>query len=384
MANYTDGISPSYNRKGIPMNLRVKEKWISLSDLSHFLMESDTLEDLAENASSYIVSILEVDYCRIILMDLDGRFYCKSEYSRSKPFHLNGTIFEPAVAEGVYTRLLDPENHIRLLLAHEHLTPIERASLGIKETEKSWIIPLKVESRGIGVLILGQEGSNGSHLLSEDSYYMVDLISDQLSNAIHRAQMNDQLESLSIETVIALSKTLETRDLHSASHSKLMASLSEQMGVQFNLSVRETRQLCWAALLHDIGKIGIEDTILKKPGPLSESEWAVIKTHPEIGAQIVRGVSGLESIAPLILTHHERYDGKGYPAGLKGDEIPLGGRILAVVDTYSTMIEGRPYQEKCTHAEALKEIIDNAGSAYDPDVVKAFISLFDGSQEKDQ
>jgi len=144
---------------------------------------------------------------------------------------------------------------------------------------------------------------------------MVDLISDQLSNAIHRAQMNDQLESLSIETVIALSKTLETRDLHSASHSKLMASLAEQMGVQFNLSVRETRELCWAALLHDIGKIGVEDTILKKPGPLSESEWAVIKTHPEIGAQIVRGVSGLESIAPLILTHHERYDGKGYPAG---------------------------------------------------------------------
>ena len=212
---------------------------------------------------------------------------------------------------------------------------------------------------------------------------MVDLISDQLSNAIHRAQMSEQLESLSIETVIALSKTLETRDLHSASHSKLMASLSEQMGVQFNLSVRETRELCWAALLHDIGKIGVEDTILKKPGPLSESEWAVMKTHPEIGAQIVRGVSGLESIAPLIMTHHERYDGKGYPAGLKGDEIPLGGRILAVVDTYSTMIEGRPYQEKRTHAEALQEIIDYSGSAYDPDVVKAFISLFDGSQEKD-
>lgn len=382
MANLMDGFMPEFKRKETAVSHKVREKWVSLSDLSHFLMGSDTLEDLAENATSLIVNILEVDYCRIILMDLNGRFYCKAEYSRTAPFHLNGTIFEPSVAEEIYTRLLDPENHIRLLLAHEHLSSLERASLGIKETEKSWIIPLKVESRGIGVLILGQQGTNGSQILSEDSYYMVDLISDQLSNAIHRAQMNDQIQSLSIETVIALSKTLETRDLHSASHSKLMASLSEQMAIRFNLSVRETRELCWAALLHDIGKIGVEDRILKKTGPLSDSEWEVMKTHPEIGAQIVRGASGLESIAPLILTHHERYDGHGYPSGLSSEEIPLGGRILAVVDSYSTMIEGRPYQEKLTQEEALQELRENAGLAYDPDVVDIFLSLFNGSNRK--
>lgn len=379
MANIIDGLMPEFKRKEAALSSRTREKWVSLSDLSHFLMGSDTLEDLAENATSYIVSILEVDYCRIILMDLNGRFYCKAEYARTAPFHLNGTIFEPSVAEGVYTRLLNPQNRIRLLLAHEHLSPLERASLGIKETEKSWIIPLKVESQGIGVLILGQQGTHGSHILSEDSYYMVDLIADQLSNAIHRAQMNDQIQSLSIETVIALTKTLETRDLHSASHSKLMASLSEQMAVQFNLSVRETRELCWAALLHDIGKIGVEDGILKKTGPLSDTEWEIMKTHPEIGAQIVKGASGLDCIAPLILTHHERYDGQGYPEGLAGAQIPLGGRILAVVDAYSTMIEGRPYQVKRTHAEALQELRENAGRAYDPDVVNIFLSLFNGN-----
>ncbi len=382
MTQFVDGIAQSYRSKGRAMPPQVKEKWVSLSDLSHFLMGSDTPEDLVENASSYIVDILEVDYCRIILMDLNGRYYCKSEYSKTAPFHLNGTILEPSVAEGIYSRLLDPDNHLRLLLAHEHLTPIEKASLGIKETEKSWIIPLKIESRGIGVLILGQKGSKGSQILSEDSYYMVDLISDQLSNAIHRAQMSDQLESLSIETVIALSKTLETRDLHSASHSKLMASLSEQMANHYQFSVRETRELCWAALLHDIGKIGVEDTILKKTGPLTEEEWEVMKMHPEIGAQIVRGVSGLESIATLVLTHHERVDGTGYPQGLSGDQIPLGGRILAVVDAYSTMTEGRPYQAKRTHAEAIQEIINNSGKAYDPDVVNLFLSLFNGNKKE--
>ena len=382
MTQFVDGIAQSYRRKGRAMPPLIKEKWVSLSDLSHFLMGSDTLEDLVENASGYIVDILEVDYCRIILMDLNGRYYCKSEYSRTEPFHLNGTIFEPSVAEGVYSRLLDPDNYLRLLLAHEHLSPLEKASLGIKETEKSWIIPLKIESRGIGVLILGQKGSNGNQILSEDSYYMVDLISDQLSNAIHRAQMSDQLESLSIETVIALSKTLETRDLHSASHSKLMASLSEQMANHYQFSVRETRELCWAALLHDIGKIGVEDTILKKAGPLTDDEWEVMKMHPEIGAQIVRGVSGLESIAPLVLTHHERVDGTGYPQGLRGDQIPLGGKILAVVDAYSTMTEGRPYQEKRSHSEAIQEILNNSGKAYDPEVVELFLSLFNGKRKE--
>jgi len=182
--------------------------------------------------------------------------------------------------------------------------------------------------------------------------------------------------------VIALSKTLETRDLHSASHSKLMASLSEQMANHYQLSVRETRELCWAALLHDIGKIGVEDTILKKTGPLTDEEWEVMKMHPEIGAQIVRGVSGLESIAPLVLTHHERVDGTGYPQGLTGDQIPLGGKILAVVDAYSTMTEGRPYQEKRTHSEAIQEILNNSGKAYDPEVVDLFLSLFNGNKKE--
>ena len=379
MTQFIDGIAQYYNRKGNILLSQATDKWAGFSDLSRFLTCSDTVEDLAERASNYIVNILDIEYCRIILMDLNGHYYCKAEFSKSAPFYAKGTKFEPSAAEVVYSKLLDPENHHRIIVVQEHLTPIERANLGIKDSEQSWIIPLRVDSRGIGVLVLGQKYSKTGKTLTEDSSYLVDMISDQLSIAIHRAQMNDQLESVSIETVIALSKTLETRDLHSASHSKLMAALSEQLAFKFNLSVRETRELCWAALLHDIGKIGIEDTILKKPRPLTEKEWKIMKTHPEIGAQIIRGVSGLENIATLINSHHERVDGKGYPQGLKGDEIPLGARILALVDTYSTMTEGRPYQEKCSHEEALKEIQENSGTAFDPDVVKVFSSLFNGN-----
>jgi len=379
MAQVIDGIARSYkhNDTGIPAH--VQEKWTGLSDLSHYLATSDNLEDLVESASRHIADILDVDLCQIILVDLNGHYRCRAVYSRSEPMVVMGEFMDPEAVEGVCNRLLDPENNARFFLAHEHLSEQERISLGIKGGDLSWIIPMRVESSGIGVLILGQSSNNEKLVLSEDSYYLVDLIADQLASAIYRTQMNDRLELLSIETVIVLSKTLETRDLHSASHSKRMAALSEQMAHQYRFSVRETRELCWAALLHDIGKIGVEDTILKKEGPLTEKEWEIMRTHPGIGAQIVGGVSGLEKIAPLINAHHERMDGKGYPQGLMGEEIPLGARILAVADSYTTMTDGRPYQKKCTHDEALQELLDNTGTAYDPEVVKIFISLFDGN-----
>ncbi len=378
MAQTIDGITRYYiqNQTGAPAN--VQEKWHGLSDLSHYLGDLDNLEELAQRASRHIAEILKVDLCQVILVDLNGHYRCSASYSRLGPVLENDSPLDPVAVERVCQKLLDPENNARLFLGQEHLSELERNSLGIKKEDISWVIPMRVETSGIGVLILGQVYTSENLILMPDSYYLVDLIADQLANAIYRAQWNDRMESLSIETVLVLSKTLETRDLHSASHSKHMAALSEQLAERFGFSVRDTRELCWAALLHDIGKIGVKDTILKKKGPLTQKEWAVMKTHPEIGAQIVSGVPGLERIAPLISAHHERMDGQGYPLGLRGDEIPLGARILAVTDAYTTMTDGRPYQKRRAHAEALQELINNSGSAYDPEVVKSFINLFDG------
>jgi HD-GYP domain-containing protein (c-di-GMP phosphodiesterase class II) len=226
-------------------------------------MGSDTMEDLVERAAKYIVDILSIDYCRIVLQEFN-KYYCKASYSRNYPYMVRGNGRESAAAEAVYSRMLSRDASVKLYLAHQHLTTQENVSLGISPGEQSWLIPLRADTLQIGVLILGQKPGSDGELLDESSYYLVDLIADQLSNAFLRKQLNNRLESLSIETVLALSKTLETRDSHSVQHSKRMAVMSEQIAAQYNFSVRETRELCWAALLHDIGKIGVEDMILRK------------------------------------------------------------------------------------------------------------------------
>lgn len=380
MSQYIDSISHQYTTGERTVPSRTREKWTGLSDLSHFLMGSDTMEELAESAAKYIVDILSIDYCRIVLQEY-SKYYCKASYSRTFPYMVHGNYRESAAAEDVYSRMLSKDASAKLYLAHQHLTTQENASLGISPGEQSWLIPLRADSFQIGVLILGQKPESDGELLDESSYFLVDLIADQLSNAFIRTQLSNRLESLSIETVLALSKTLETRDSHTIEHSKRMAVMAEQIATQYKFSVRETRELCWAALLHDIGKIGVEDMILHKPGPLDDDEWKIMKTHPEIGAQIVRGISGLENLAPLILSHHERMDGRGYPLGLKRDEIPLGARILAVVDSYTAMTEGRPYRKARTHTEAIIEIKKCSGEMYDPEVVDIFMDLFETEDE---
>jgi HD-GYP domain-containing protein (c-di-GMP phosphodiesterase class II) len=133
------------------------------------------------------------------------------------------------------------------------------------------------------------------------------------------------------------------------------------------------RQIEKAAILHDIGKIGVADAVLAKPGPLDDSEWVEMKRHPELGHQIINEIDFLRDAAEIVYAHHEHYDGHGYPRGLKGEEIPLGARIFAVVDAYEAMTSHRPYRKALPHRKAIEEIVRNANSQFDPEVVRAFL-----------
>lgn len=179
------------------------------------------------------------------------------------------------------------------------------------------------------------------------------------------------------QAVHALAKAVEAKDKGTGDHAQWLAVLTVQLGEEMHLNERELRNLSYGAILHDIGKICVPDSILKKPAHLSETEWTKIRQHPRIGAEILSAIPQLASVVQIVLYHHERFDGGGYPFGLKGDTIPLDARILSIVDAYCAMVEKRVYKTASSHETAIRELKRCSGTQFDPIVLQSFFQLVD-------
>jgi HD-GYP domain-containing protein (c-di-GMP phosphodiesterase class II) len=192
------------------------------------------------------------------------------------------------------------------------------------------------------------------------------------------------------ENYMYQSKLLEKKSSHSAiissikatmleksheteAHAERLVTLSRKVGLSLNLSQSEIDNLELLATLHDIGKVGVADQILNKPGKLNNEEWDEMKKHPEIGYRIATSTPELTSIANYILSHHERWDGSGYPQNIAGNQIPLLSRIIAIIDAYDAMTQDRPYRKAIANKDAINEIIKNKGTQFDPEIVEIFI-----------
>ncbi|WP_320175629.1 HD-GYP domain-containing protein [Maridesulfovibrio sp.] len=178
----------------------------------------------------------------------------------------------------------------------------------------------------------------------------------------------------------SLGNAIDAKDHYTCSHSEEVAVVAQALGVQLGLNDQECELLHIAGHLHDIGKIGLPDSILKKEGRLTLEEYEIVKKHPAMGAEIVKPVatvSGLDRIPGIILHHHERYDGAGYPYALKGENIPFGARVIAVADTLSAMASNRPYRKAIEFSRIIDEIKTCSGTQFDPAVVEAFMGITD-------
>jgi len=194
-------------------------------------------------------------------------------------------------------------------------------------------------------------------------------------NFIHRKTKKD--EATYLATVMVLANTIDAKDKYTHGHSKRVADYCIAVAKQLGFSKVHIRNLQIGALLHDIGKIGIKDEIIKKTTKLTEEEYQEIKAHPSIGAEIVSPVDFLFDKMPMIKHHHEKYDGTGYPDGLKGDEIPIEARIISIADAYDAITSERPYRKGLSHKKAVEELKRGAGTQFDPEIVKVFLSLFE-------
>ena len=178
-----------------------------------------------------------------------------------------------------------------------------------------------------------------------------------------------------VEAARILIEHLDCRDPHIGDHLRAVSRLAVRIGLRMSLPSDQLDALSLGALLHDVGKIGVPDRILQKPGRLTDEEYQIIKRHPVLGARMLASVRELAPAVPAVRHHHERFDGKGYPEGLVGEDIPLGARIISVVDAFDSMVRERPYGYGISRETALEEIENNSGTQFDPQVVRALLEV---------
>lgn len=236
-------------------------------------------------------------------------------------------------------------------------------------------VPLKADSRIIGVLVVSNHAKKRSHFTDEDKK-LLHTLANHVSISLLNAKLYKNIKDLFVNTITSLVTAVDAKDPYTHGHSERVSRYAVAIAEEMKCSARALEDLKLSGLMHDVGKIGISDAILSKTSKLNKLERKSMQRHPLIGSRIVKSVMVSKNALKGIEEHHEYFNGKGYPEGLKGKKISLAGRIIAVADTFDTITTNRPYQRAFSSKEAALEIIRSSGTQFDPKVVKAFQKSF--------
>ena len=235
-------------------------------------------------------------------------------------------------------------------------------------------VPVKVKKKIIGVLeAINKKGKRG---FDKEDLSLLTSLADQVAIALDNSRLYQELEEMFFQTADSLADAIEQRDPYTGGHTQRVTLYSQAIAKYLQLKPLERKWLKITSVLHDIGKIGIEDHILKKPTRLSPKEFDLIKHHSDIGAKIIGHIRQLKEIVPGVKYHHEQINGKGYPDGLRGKDIPILAKIVAVADTYDAMTTDRPYRKAMEKEAAIEELKRCSGTQLDKEVVEAFIHAY--------
>jgi len=352
-------------------------KIIGISEFSRHMAVVKGQDTVYDTITRDAVELLQVDFGKLLRLENDGRLSCKAVYFRPYLARRAGkNPWEASLAGPVYDRAMYQETPWALHVDSE-ASPAERQTLYLNGAISLLFIPLRISFNRVGLLVLGTQQEKYDEVVHHEFKYLAALLAVQTSYTIVKSYPIDHQNITPQDVVMGFNKVLEMHSPITSAHTRRLVWLVNTLSHELDLTLSDTQTLRWSAQLHDVGKIAIPESILLKPGHLNEPEWEIMKKHPLIGADMVSMVDELSDVEAYILSHHEYFDGSGYPYGLKGEQIPLGGRIISVIDAYCAMTEGRVYQAACTHNEAIEEIRLCNGRLYDPHVASAFLNVME-------
>ena len=349
----------------------------SLNNTSKALHSFLELDDLLKSFVEIVANELEADRVSLMLLDketnellIEAAVGLDEQLVRSVRINVGDGIAGTVVKKGQSILVKDIESDPR----------IEKSNNDEKYNTGSFIsapillsVPITYQQKTFGVINVNDKRTGG--VFTDDDLNFVSNLASQAAVAIMNVQVMEDLKNTHFEAITALAEALEAKDSVTRNHSDRMLRFAIQIAGRLGLNENQKEGLRYLAVLHDIGKIGIPEHILLKPGTLTDEEYSVMKQHPVIGAQLVQKVSFLSEIAPLIHAHHEQYDGNGYPQGLSGSDIPIESRIVSVLDAFDAMTSDRPYRQSIGIGRAIQELKDFAGSQFDPCVVEEFMTI---------
>jgi HD-GYP domain-containing protein (c-di-GMP phosphodiesterase class II) len=337
------------------------------------MQEAVDLPDLFAGLAQSLTRALNADACLVSLYDATKNVIRDVAASVVRPARLNVVAEEYDLSQFPLTRsVLQTGDAVEISISDPDTDNNERALLATLGFSRVLINRFTVDGRTIGTVEVYRVQDRP---FRSDDAHQVDAIAGFAANAYSRIQLAAKLEVHYTETIEALVSALEARDPYTEAHAGRIRDLAVSIAIAMQLPYEQRRAVRLGAILHDVGKIGISDSILLKPGPLTAEEWAIMKTHPEIGERMLKTIDFLAPALPIVRHHHERWDGGGYPDGLVRENIPLGARIVSVCDAFDAMTSDRPYRKALGLEQACKELEDNSGSQFDPGCVELIVDV---------
>jgi putative nucleotidyltransferase with HDIG domain len=341
----------------------------TIYEISKEITSSLDLDRVLETIIEKIKDLLDIEICSILLCDEEeGVLRIKKAIGLEE-----GIIEETRIAKGELISGWIFEKKEPILVKDIEQDPIFRRRNRERYYTHSFIsTPLLVKGRAIGVINVNNKRSK--EIFKEEELQTLVSISSQAAISIENARLFERMKKEHLEMIESLILTLDAKDFYTYSHSKQVIFWAEKLAKKLNLSGDQIENIKIAAALHDVGKIAVSGKILLKEGPLDEQEWEEMKRHVLESVKIIKPLSFLGDVVKIIEQHHERCDGSGYPYGLKGEEISLGGKILAICDSFSAMRVERPYRRALTKEETIEELKKDRGK-FSPQVLDAFLEL---------